>query len=195
MRNSFPSFALLVLSFTALHSGSAQIHPWVVPSGTNIRVRTTDPIDVQSVQPGWRYRGVLVDPLKNSAGMVLIPSGTPAKVKVVRVKKSTRISGRDKIYLQVDGFVYKGKAYALVTTIAESRGKGKGKRALEGAGIGAGAGGLIGGLAGGGAGFAAGALLGGATGTGAAAATGGEHLTIPAETVLTFQLSSPLTVK
>jgi hypothetical protein len=193
MRSSFLSVA--VLSFTAFFSSSAQVHSWIVPAGANLRVRTTDPIDVKSVQVGSRFRGVLEDPLRNSAGMVLIPRGTPAELSVVRVRRSTRISGRDRIDVKVDSVLFNGRTYALVTTIAESRGKGNGKRALQGAGLGAGAGALIGGIAGGGTGLAVGALVGGSGGTAVAAATGGDHLTIPCETVLSFQLSTPLRMK
>lgn len=116
------------------------------------------------------------------------------QLSVVKVTKSSRISGRDKIDLKVDSIAYRGTEYPVVASIAESKGSGKGKRTLTGTGIGGGAGALIGGLAGGGAGAAVGAAIGGAGGTAVAAGTGGKHLTIPPESVLSFQLNSPLRV-
>jgi hypothetical protein len=111
------------------------------------------------------------------------------------VTKSSRISGRDRIDLKMDSITFNGKSYPVVTTIAESKGGGKGSRTLRRTGAGAGAGALIGGIAGGGTGAAVGALVGGAGGTAVAAATGGSHLTIPPETVLSFQLNSHLRIK
>lgn len=174
---------------------NAETHSTTIPSGTTIRVRTIEPISVESAQTGARFSGTLAEPLKNSAGAVLIPRGASVQLSAVRVTKSSRISGRDRIDLKVDSISHGGIEYAVTTSIAESRGSGKGKRTLSRAGIGAGAGALVGGIAGGGTGAAVGALIGGGGGTAVAAATGGNHLTIPPESVLTFQLQSPLKVR
>ena len=58
-------------------------------------------------------------------------------------------------------------------------------------GIGAGAGAAVGAIAGGGKGAAIGALVGG----GAGAAMRGEAAEIPAETVIAFELRSPVTIQ
>lgn len=175
--------------------GNAQTHPATIPSGTTIRVRTIDPISVESAQPGSRFWGTLAEPLKNSAGTVLLPRGSSVQLSAVKVTKASRISGRDSVELKVDSISHLGTEYAVTTSIFESRGSGKGKRTLTRTGIGAGAGALIGGLAGGGAGAAVGAAVGGGGGTAVAAATGGKHLTIPPESVLSFQLQSPVRVR
>ena len=193
MRNVCLSVGLL--SCAALLIGHAQTSPATIPSGAAVTVRTLDPIAVESAQPGSKFKGTLANPLKNGAGKVLIPAGAPVQLSVVNVKKSSRISGRDKIGLKVDSIAFHGRAYPMVTSVAESKGRGKGGRTLTRTGIGAGAGALIGGLAGGGTGAAVGALVGGGGGTAVAAATGNKHLTIPPETVLSFQLHSPLRVQ
>jgi hypothetical protein len=154
-----------------------------------------DAIDVNSVQPGAKFRGTLADPVMNKNGVVLIPRGTPVQLSVVNVRKSGTFRGRDRIDLKVDSITFNGRTYPAVSTVAESRGHSRGKRTLSGTGIGAGAGALIGGLAGGGAGLAAGALVGGGGGTAVAAATGKKHLTVPSESTLSFQLQSPLMLK
>lgn len=194
MRNA--CLSMMLLAFVAVcNVGNAQTNPMTVPSGTAIRVRTIDPISVESARPGSTFRGTLAEPLKNNAGTVLLPRGAPVQLSAVTVTKSSRIKGRDKIDLKVDSISYRGTEYPIVTSIAESKGNGKGKRTLTGTGIGAGAGALIGGVAGGGAGAALGAAVGGGGGTAVAAATGGKHLTIPPESVLSFQLQSPLRVR
>ena len=73
--------------------------------------------------------------------------------------------------------------------------KGKGKRTATFIGGGAGGGALIGGLAGGGKGALIGAALGAGAGTAGAAYTGEKEIVLPAESVLSFKLAEPLTVK
>ena len=75
--------------------------------------------------------------------------------------------------------------HEVATTYVETKGKGEGKRTARKVGGGAGLGAIVGGIAGGGEGAAIGAAVGGVTG--AAVASGGEeHLTLPAETRLSF---------
>jgi hypothetical protein len=62
-------------------------------------------------------------------------------------------------------------------------------------GGGAGLGALIGGLAGGGKGAAIGALAGAGAGTAGAGLTGNRDVTLPAESVVSFQLQTPLEIR
>ena len=61
-------------------------------------------------------------------------------------------------------------------------------------GGGAGGGALIGGIAGGGKGALIGGLIGAGAGTAGAAFTGNKGVTIPAESVIAFVSSAPITV-
>jgi hypothetical protein len=192
MKNALLSSAVL-LGISIFNGNSAQAQ--TVPAGSALRVRTVDPIDVHSAQPGAKFRGTLADPVMNKNGVVLIPRGTPVQLTAVNVRRAGTFKGRDRIDLKVDSIIFTGRAYPVVSTVAESKGHSRGKRTLTGTGIGAGAGGLIGGLAGGGAGLAVGALVGGGGGTAVAAATGKKHLTIPPESMLSFQLQSALMLK
>ena len=159
-----------------------------------MRVRTIDPIEVNSARPGTRFKGNLADSVKSRDGTVLIPGGAAVQLSAVNVARSGKIRGRDRIDLKVDSITLNGKTYPVVSTINESRGGRRGSRTLRNTGIGAGAGALICGIAGGGTGAAVGALVGGGGGTAVAAASGG-HLSIPSETVLSFQFQTPLRVK
>jgi hypothetical protein len=71
-------------------------------------------------------------------------------------------------------------------------GIGKNKKTAEMVGGGALLGTVIGAVAGGGKGAAIGAVLGGAGGAGAQVLTKGKQVKVPAESVLTFQLSRPI---
>jgi hypothetical protein len=116
-------------------------------------------------------------------------------LSAVNIEKSSRIKGRDRIDLKVDSITFNGRTHPVASTIAESKGGKKGHKALRDTGIGAAAGGVIGAIAGGGSGAAIGSLVGGGGGAAVAAATGGKHVSIPPESVLTFQLQSPLRVR
>jgi hypothetical protein len=192
MKNTLLSSAVLS---SILISAGFTVQAQTIPAGAPIHVRTIDPIDVKSTQPGAKFRGSLADPMKSSSGAILIPRGAAVQLSVVSVRRSGRLSGRDRIAMKVDSITFKGRAFPVVSTVAETKGKGKGGRTLRRTGIGGGAGALIGGIAGGGAGAAVGALVGGGGGTAVAAATGGKHLTIPSESMLSFQLQSPMSVR
>jgi hypothetical protein len=194
MKTALLSSAVL-LGVSIFNANTAQAQRVTIPAGTAFRVRTVSPINIDSAQPGSNFRGALADPIMNKNGVVLIPRGTPVQMTAVNVRRAGSFRGRDRIDLKVDSVTFNGRTYPVVSTVAESRGRSRGKRTLTGTGIGAGAGGLIGGLAGGGAGLAAGALLGGGGGTAVAAATGKKPLTIPPESMLSFQLQAPLMVK
>ena len=84
--------------------------------------------------------------------------------------------------------------YEVTTASYETAAKGKGKRTAGFIGGGGGGGALIGGLAGGGKGALIGGLLGAGAGAAGAAFTGNKDISIPAESVVTFNLSAPFTV-
>ncbi len=195
MKRVLFSVALLFgLSFgSASHAQTLQ--NMSVPSGTPLHVRTIDGIDVNSAYVGAKYRGSLADPVMTAGGHIVIPRGAPVLLSAVRVEKAGVVHGRSRIDLKVDSITFNGRTYPVASTIADSRGTRQGRRTLKGAGIGAGAGGLIGGIAGGGTGLAIGALVGGGAGTAVAAGTANRSLTIPSESVLSFQLNAPLRLR
>lgn len=96
--------------------------------------------------------------------------------------------------LQLTSLTIKGRSYRMISNPVAQGAEGRGKRTATMVGGGGGAGALIGGLAGGGKGAAIGALAGAAAGTAGATLTGKRDVVIPAETILDFKLSSPLTI-
>jgi hypothetical protein len=158
-----------------------------IPAGTALRVRTLDNIDADTSKSGMQFRATLDDPLM-SGGAVVVPRGAPVVLVAANVQQGGSMKGADAISLKVNSISVNGKAYQIVTSLAESKAAGEGKktarRTIGGAGLGA----AIGGLAGGGSGAGIGALVGGAVGV--AASAGGSHLKIPPETRLEFKLQS-----
>ena len=163
-----------------------------VPAGTTLNVRTTQAIDVDATQAGMTFKGIVDDPVM-MAGSVVIPRGASAVLQAVKVEQSGKMKGSDKISLKVNSIGFGGMAYQVATTYVETKGKGEGKKTARKVGGGVGLGAVVGGIAGGGQGAAIGAAIGGVTG--AAVASGGEeHLKLPAETRLQFQLSAAVNI-
>jgi hypothetical protein len=121
---------------------------------------------------GARVEGVVVD--SNPGGRT---KGVASLT--IAIKKLTLADGRT-IVLQAN-------------PVTEHAKTSKGKDAKK-IGIGAGVGAAIGAAAGGGSGAALGAVLGGGAGTAATLATRGDPATVPSESLVTFVLTSPVTI-
>lgn len=167
--------------------------PVIIPTGTLLRVRTIDPIDVDASKAGAKYQASLDDPVM-FGGAVEIPRGADVVLQAVKVQQSGRMKGSDLIQLKVISIKVHGTSYPVVSSVAESKGGSEGKstakKTLGGAGLGA----IIGGIAGGGKGAAIGAAAGG-TGGAILSASGQQHLKIPPETRLEFTLQASLKVQ
>jgi hypothetical protein len=167
--------------------------PVTVPAGTPLNVRLTQGIDVDASQAGMTFKGIVDDPVM-VGGVVVIPRGASAVLQAVNVQQSGTMKGSDKISLKVNAIGFGGRMYEVVTGYVETKGKGEGKKTGRKIGGGAGLGAIVGGIAGGGEGAAIGAVVGGVAG--AAVASGGEeHLKIPAETRLQFQLTAAVNIQ
>jgi hypothetical protein len=164
-----------------------------VPAGTPLNVRLTQAIDVDSSQAGMTFKGVVDDPVM-IGGSIVIPRGATAILQAAKVEQSGKMKGSDKITLKLNAVSFGGMVHEVSSTYVESKGKGEGKKTGRKIGGGAGLGAIVGGIAGGGEGAAIGAAIGGVTGA-AVAAGGEEHLKLPAETRLQFQLSAAVTIR
>ncbi len=164
-----------------------------IPAGTMVNVRLTQGIDVDVSQAGQTFKAVVDDPVM-VGGAITIPRGASAVVQAVHVEQSGKMKGSDKISLKLNTVAFGGMVHQVTTSYVETKGKGEGKRTARKVGGGAGLGAIVGGIAGGGGGAAIGAAVGGATGA-AVASQGEEHLTLPAETRLQFQLSAAVTIR
>src|SRR6185437_16636418 len=127
-------------------------------------------------------------------GAVVVPRNAVVTLQAAGVEQAGKMKGADKITLKANSLAFGGNKYEIVTTYVEQKGGGEGKKTTRKVAGGAGLGAIVGGIAGGGTGAAIGAAVGGATGA-VVASQGTEHLKLPAETRLQFQLTAAVNVR
>jgi hypothetical protein len=164
-----------------------------VPAGTTVNVRLTQAIDVDTSAAGMTFKAIVDDPVM-IGGSTVIPRNASAVLQAVHVEQSGKAKGSDKISLKLNSIGFGGRVYQVTSAYVEQKGKGEGKSTARKVGGGAGLGAIVGGIAGGGSGAAIGAAVGGATGA-VVAASGEEHLQLPAETRLQFQLNAAVNIQ
>jgi hypothetical protein len=162
---------------------------YVVPAGSALVVRVGQTITAKGSNVGDSFSGTLAQSVV-VRGVKVIKAGAPVSGTVVAAKGQGRFKGAGDLGIAVN----RVGRYSVATSAYEATTKGKGKRTAGFIGGGGGGGALIGGLAGGGKGALIGGLLGAGAGTAGAAFTGNKDVSIPAETVVTFNLSQPITV-
>jgi hypothetical protein len=167
--------------------------PIVVPAGTSIVIRMGNSLTSKTDNVGDEFTGTLAHSVA-TGGAVAIPAGASVSGTVTNVKSPGRFKGEGVLSITLTSISVGGVPTGIHTSAYTQTVKGKGKRTAVMAGGGTGAGALIGGLAGGGKGALIGGLVGAGAGTAGAAFTGNKELEIPAESVVTFRLSSPITV-
>lgn len=161
-----------------------------VPSGTAIPVTITQQLSAKSANVGDSFSGELAGPVKTAGGATVFPRGAHVLGTVVGAKGRGRFKGEGNLAIQITSI----SGTPVSVGIYEKEEKGKGKRTAGMVGGGAGGGALIGGLAGGGKGALIGGLVGAGAGTAGAAFTGNKDIVIPAESVVTFTLTAPVTI-
>jgi hypothetical protein len=191
----FVVMAVAPAPYAATQAPNPASAPWtvMVPAGTVLNVHLSQAIDVDSTQTGATFKGRLDDPIMID-GRVVIPREAAVVIQVASVKQSGTLKGSDKIALKLNSISFGDRVYEVATEYAVARGKGEGKRTARKIGGGAGLGAIVGGIAGGGDGAAVGAVVGGIAGT-VVAASGEEHLQLPAETRLEFELTAAVRVQ
>lgn len=165
-----------------------------LPAGTVLTVRLASTVGSKTNSTGDRFNATIATPVE-SEGKVVLPKGSEVQGKVAQAVPQGRFKGGASLSLALESVTVGGDAYDIKTSSVSRYQKGKGKRTTAMIGGGAGGGALIGGLAGGGKGALIGAVLGAGAGTAGAAYTGEKEIVLPAESMLTFKLSAPLTIK
>ncbi len=169
--------------------------PVTVPGGTLLQVRTSESIDSKHAQEGQPVQFTVIQDV-TFGGVLAIPRGATVHGVLTGVKKaeSGKLTGSAEMALQLTAIDLGGQSYPVQSDQFQVKGPGKGERTAGNIVGGALLGALIGGAAGGGGGAAIGAVAGGTVGTAASAATPGPNAWIPAEALVSFHLTAPVTV-
>jgi hypothetical protein len=171
--------------------GSKEI---TLPAGTVVTVRLASAVGSKLSTSGDHFSATVARPVEVD-GKVAVPAGSEALGKVVEAVPQGRFKGAAELRLVLETVTVNGDSYDVKTSAVTRSLKGKGKRTAALIGGGAGGGALIGGLAGGGKGALIGAALGAGAGTAGAAYTGNKEIILPVESMLSFKLAEPITVK
>jgi len=160
-------------------------------AGQVITIRTTRELSTKTVETGAPFSAVLEEPI-TSGDWVIAAAGAKVDGRVAEADKGGRVKGKANLSIELTGLTLAdGTKIEVVTTpVSHEAAAAKGKNAAK-VGIAAGAGAGIGALAGGGKGAAIGAVA----GAGVGALARGESAEIPAESVIAFELRSPVTVR
>ena len=165
-----------------------------VPYGTVLSVRMLDTVSSDLNDVGDKFTGSLASPVMIN-DKVVIPAEAGVEGKVVAVQSSGKFAGKPLLTVELSSVAYNGKSYSLRTSKFSQEGKSRTTRSVETIGGGAGIGAILGGMLGGGKGAAIGAAIGAGVGTGVQARSKASPVELPAETVLSFRLNSPLEVE
>lgn len=165
-----------------------------IPAGTVLPIRITETLDSKTAQTNDAFHGAIATDL-GIQGVIALRRGTPVAGRIVDAREAAHFKGQALLSLELTEIQRGGDKISVVTNPYTKEGNARGKNTAEKAGGGAAFGAIIGALAGGGKGAAIGGLAGAAAGTGVNAATRGQQVQIPTETLINFQLQSPITLR
>ena len=168
-----------------------------LPAGTELPVRANETIDSAKAAEGQGFAAEVSKDVLNSAGTVVIPKGSQARLVIVSASQGGTIRGASDLVLDLSSVTVGGRRYQLEAANVAQRGKegvGANKRTATYTGGGAAVGAIIGAIAGGGKGAAIGAGAGAGAGALTQILTKGGAIRVPSESVLTFSLTSPLRI-
>jgi len=161
-----------------------------IPAGTAISVKVLNALASDTSKVEDAVKGSVAKPVVISDTTVL-PVGTQLSGVVTDASASGRVKGRASLAFRFDHIVVDDETMRIQTAKVTSEAAKDTKSDAKKGGLGAAAGAIVGGIAGGGKGAAIGAVAGGA---GTVMATKGNEVTVPAGTVVSVLLQTPLTV-
>jgi hypothetical protein len=192
----FPLKDVASLTFTDSPTPAPQAGDKILPVGTEVPVRTNEPIDSQSAAPGQLFSAEITEDVYDVNGGIGIRKHSPAKLMIRDLSRGA--VGSSELALDLYSVTVDGKEYRGVSSDVEEsnrKGFGKNKRTAEFLGGGAALGALVGGIFGGGKGAGIGAASGAGGGFLTQLFTRGKHVQVPAEVTLRFHLEKTLVLR
>jgi len=166
----------------------------VLPAGTLVMVRLTDPLSSDHNMVGDEFTAVLDQPLV-AQGWVVARRGQTVIGRVAAAEKAGRVKGVSQLAVELSELmVVDGRQVPVQSELIQSSASTSKARDAAGVGTTTGLGAMIGAAAGGGEGAAIGAAAGAVAGIAGVLSTRGRATELYPETLLTFRLQNPVTV-
>lgn len=162
-------------------------------AGTVIPIRLTETLDSGKTQSNSVFHGALAADLIVN-GMIAAPRGADVTGRVITAKDAAHFAGSSELSIELTSIRAWNQKITVVTDPYTKQGAARGKNTAIKTGGGAALGAIIGALAGGGRGAAIGAAAGGGLGAGANGVTRGQQVQIPSETLVNFNLQTPVSI-
>jgi hypothetical protein len=151
-------------------------------------------MDSRHTAPGTIFDGTVLSDII-AGNEVAIPRGTAVQGQVVDARNAGALKGEGELALQLTQITLGGQIYPIASDEWMHQGANKTSQTIgNAAGLGA-VGAMIGAVAGGGPGALLGAGLGGAAGMGVSATSRRGEAMVPAEAILTFHLTQPISLR
>lgn len=167
---------------------------YTLASGRVISVYTASELSTKTARSGQPFTGSLSKAITDG-DWVIAKAGAPVEGVIVSSDPGGKVKGVASISVKLEKLTLAdGRKVNISTSSYSKDAKSTKKKDAAKIGIGAGVGAAIGAIAGGGKGAAIGAGVGGGGGTALTLATRGDPAVIPAESLLTFKLSSPVSI-
>lgn len=166
----------------------------IIPSGTDVPIRTNETIDSKNSYEGQTYSASVSEDIQDRDGHIAIPAGSQAQLIIRNISSGGAVHSAE-LVLDLYSVTVNNKQYRVVSSdLTESNKKGFGtnRRTAEMLGGGSALGALLGGIFGGGKGAGIGALAGAGGGFATQAFTRGREVRVPAESQLRFRLERNL---
>ncbi len=196
---SYAAFGILaaIIGLAYWHPSVARIIPpanVTLAQNTALTLRLDQNISSKNSASGQRFGAKLAHPLTVD-GHVVLPAGTEFSGTIAQAIPAGKLSGGATLRIALNSFTFQGKEYQVKAPALVRITQGQGMRTAKVAGGGAVIGAVIGAVVHGGKGALVGAAAGaGAGAVGAAATNHPLDIVMPAESLVTFHLSGPVTV-
>jgi hypothetical protein len=165
-----------------------------IPAGTPLSVTLTSSVSsngssVEDAVSATLQRPIVID------GLTVVPSGAAVSGYVTEASRAARVKGRARVAFRLTSLRAGDARYEIRTTAIAREAKSTKKEDAVKIGIGAGAGAVVGAIAGGKKGAAIGTAVGAGGGTGVVLATRGDEVSFNGGSVVTTELTAPVTVR
>ena len=164
-------------------------------AGTPVRVRTTNALSTATVKSGETFAATLEEPIVVGT-WVIAAKGATVKGVVASADAGGKVKGTASLAIRLSEVQAADGSYLPVATDTYGvQAQSSKKKDAKKVGIASGIGAAVGAIVGGGKGAAIGAGAGAGAGTAAVMTTRGDAAVIGSESVITFQLTEPVTIE